>query len=71
MKKVLRLEGLDCANCAAKMEKDVSKLDGVNKVSVSLMTQRMVIEAEADVIPAIVEQAKQIVNKYEPDVVVK
>lgn len=71
MKKVLKLEGLDCANCAAKMEKDVSKLDGVNKVSVSLMTQRMVIDADEALINDIVATAKKIVNKYEPDVVVK
>ena len=71
MKKALKLEGLDCANCAAKIERDVSKLNGVNKASVSLMTQRMIIEAEDSAMPAVIESAKKIVIKYEPDVVIR
>ena len=71
MKKALKLEGLDCANCAAKIERDVSKLNGVNKASVSLMTQRMIIEAEDGAMPAVIESAKKIVIKYEPDVVIR
>lgn len=70
MKKALRLEGLDCANCAAKIEKDVSALDGVKKASVSVMTQRMVIDAEDGALENVISQAKKIVSKYEPDVVV-
>ncbi len=71
MKKVFRLVGLDCANCAAKIEKDVQKLKGVQKASVSLMTTRMVIEADDDKIEEITKLATAIVNKYEPDVLVK
>ena len=37
MKKIYKMQNLDCANCAAKMEKDVAKLAGVNKASVALM----------------------------------
>ena len=46
MKKSFRLVGLDCANCAAKIERDVQKLPGVEKAVVSLMTTRMTIEAD-------------------------
>ena len=46
MKKTYQLEDLDCANCAAKMERAVEKIDGVKSVSISFMTQKMVIEAE-------------------------
>ena len=67
MKKALRLQGLDCANCAAKIERDVSRLDGVKKASVSILTERMVIEAE-DNMDQIVSEAKKIVLKYEPEV---
>lgn len=71
MKKTFRLVGLDCANCAAKIERDIQKLPGVQKATVSLMTTKMTIEADDDKIDEIVKQATAIVNKYEPDVVVK
>ena len=48
MKKTFKLIDLDCANCAAKMEAAIKKLDGVNDASVSFMTQKMTIDAEDD-----------------------
>ena len=71
MKKVFILEDLDCANCAAKMEKDVAKLDGVHSASVALMSQKMVLDIDESLAPTIFDTVKKIVNKYEPDVVVK
>ena len=51
MKKIYKLEELDCANCAAKMEAAINKIEGVEKASVSFMTQKLIIEAEeADLI---------------------
>ena len=41
MKKTFKLEDLDCANCAAKMENAIKKLDGVKDATVSFMTQKM------------------------------
>ena len=46
MKKIIKLEGLCCANCAAKIEEGVKKLDGVNSASLSFMTQRLIMEVE-------------------------
>ena len=43
MKKVFKLEDLDCANCAAKMENAISKIEGVESANVSFMTQKMTI----------------------------
>lgn len=71
MKKTFRLEGLGCANCAAKMEKAISELDGVNTASVNFLTTKMVIEAEDEKMNGIIESAKKIINKLEPDVIVK
>lgn len=45
MKKVFELEDLDCANCAAKMEDAIRKLDGVQSVTISFMAQKMTLEA--------------------------
>ena len=46
MKKVYRLEELDCANCAAKMERAINELPGVEKATVNFMAQKLVLTAE-------------------------
>lgn len=71
MKKTFRLEGLECANCAAKMEKAINQLDGVNSVTINFITTKMMIEAIDEKMPEIVEAARKIIKKIEPDVVVK
>ena len=48
MKKIIKLEGLCCANCAAKIEEGVKKLDGVNSASLSFMPQRLIMEVETE-----------------------
>ena len=68
MKKSFKLEDLDCANCAAKIEKDTAKLDGVQSAAVNLLSQKMVIECEEGKVAEIVKSIKKIVGKYEPDV---
>jgi copper chaperone CopZ len=71
MKKTYRLDGLECANCAAKMEKAISELEGVKTATVNFMTTKMVIEAEDDKMSAIIEAAVKIIHKLEPDVVLR
>lgn len=71
MKKTFRLEGLECANCAAKMERAINGLDGVSNATVNFMTTKMVIEADEDKITDIITAAEKIVKKIEPGVVVK
>ncbi len=71
MKKTFKLEGLDCANCASKIETAVKALDGVTAATVNFMTTKMVIEGDDEVFDGIVEKAKAIVKKLEPDVIVK
>ena len=46
MKKKFKLTDLDCANCAAKMEDAIKKIDGVKEATVSFMTQKLTIEAD-------------------------
>ena len=46
MKKQFKLVDLDCANCAAKMEEAIKRIDGVNDASVSFMTQKMTVDAD-------------------------
>ena len=66
MKKVFKLEGLNCADCAAKIEEKVGKLEGVKSVMVNFMTTKMTLESEN--MEEIVEKVKKIVNEVEPDV---
>lgn len=71
MKAVLKLEGLDCANCAAKIENEVQRIPGVEEATVTFMTQKMTIVAPDNKIEAIVEEATKLTKKLEGDVVVK
>ena len=70
MKAVFKLEGLDCANCAAKIENEVGRLQGVESVNVSFLTQKMTIEAPEELIDGIQEKAVKIARKVEGDVLV-
>jgi len=67
MKKTFRLEELDCANCAAKMERKIKKLKGVDSVEISFMAQKMTIEAADEVFDEVVEEAAKLISKVEPD----
>lgn len=68
MKKIVILEELECAHCAAKMEKAVGELAGVEKCSVNFLTQKMEITASDEAMPDILKAAEKIVKKIEPDV---
>lgn len=67
MKKIYKLEDLDCANCAAKMERSVQKIDGVISVNVSFMTQRMTIDADDNRFDEIMNEVVKVCRKVEPD----
>ncbi|NCB73946.1 MAG: heavy metal transporter [Clostridia bacterium] len=71
MKMTYRLMGLDCANCAAKMEAAISKLDGVSSASVNFMTTKMVLEAQDDKVNEVLSAAERIIKKIEPQVILK
>ncbi len=70
MKKKFKLQDLDCANCAAKMEDAIKKIDGVNDANVSFMTQKMTIDAEDDKFDDIMKEVVDICKKVEPDCVI-
>ena len=67
MKKKFKLQDLDCANCAAKMEEAIKKLDGVHDASVSFMTQKMMVDAEDEKFAEIMQQVVKVCAKVEPD----
>ena len=67
MKKKFKMENLDCANCAAKMEAAINKIPGVKEATVSFMTQRLVNEADDDRFDEIVKEAAAACKKVDED----
>ncbi len=67
MKKSFKLEELDCANCAAKMEAAIAKLPGVKKVAINFMAQKMILEAEDDQFDEVLALAQKKMKEVEPD----
>ena len=67
MRKIFEMEDLDCANCAAKMEDAIRKIEGVTYVSISFMAQRMTLEADDAVFAEVLKKAQKAVKKVEPD----
>lgn len=68
MKKKFKIENLDCANCAAKMENEINKLEDVNKASISFMTSRLTLEVDDDKFESILEKVESAMKKIEDDV---
>ena len=67
MKKKFKLQDLDCANCAAKMEAAIRKLPGVNDALVSFLAQKLTLDADDERFEEILDQAVKICKKVEPD----
>jgi len=67
MKKKFKLVDLDCANCAAKMETAIKKLDGVNDATVSFMAQKLTIDADDERFDSIMQEVVKVCKKVEPD----
>ena len=67
MKKRYKMVDLDCANCAAKMEDAIRKIDGVNDASVSFLTQKLTIDADESRLDDIMAQVVKVCKRVEPD----
>ena len=67
MKKSFAMQDLDCANCAAKMETAIKKLDGVNDCSVNFFAQKMILDADDVRFDEIVAKAAAAIRKVDPD----
>lgn len=67
MRKSYKMENLDCANCAAKMEAAIRKIDGVQSASVNFLMQKITIEADKERLPEILEKANACCSSVERD----
>ncbi len=67
MKKSYKLRNLDCANCAAKMEAGIKKIEGVENAAVNFLLQKITIEAPQERIDEIMQKAAKLCRRIEPD----
>lgn len=70
MKKAFKLQDLDCANCAAKMEAAIQKIDGVESATVSFMTSKLTVKADDERFDSIMDEIQRVCKKIEPDCVI-
>lgn len=68
MLKKLKMTEVDCANCAAKMERNINKLEGVEVATVSFITKRLLLEVkEGFDYDTVLQQVIKEIKKVEPD----
>ena len=67
MKKVFKMLDLDCANCAAKMENEIRKINGVTDVNISFLAQKMTLEADDARFDEIAKQAAKVCKRVDDD----
>ncbi|NLA70234.1 MAG: heavy-metal-associated domain-containing protein [Clostridiales bacterium] len=67
MKKKFKLENLDCANCAQKMEDSINKIEGVNAATISFLTLKLIIDADEENFENILDEAQKRIHKVEAD----
>lgn len=67
MKKVYKITDIDCANCAAKLERALAKVEGVKNVSISFLSQRLALEAEDGRFDEVFDNVVKVCRRVEPD----
>lgn len=71
MKYIYKLEGLECANCAAKIERAVGKLKGVKNAEISFLSAKLFFDADESAITDIELQTTKIIKRHEPHIILK
>ena len=67
MRKSFKLDEIDCANCARKLEDKLSKVEGVEKVSVNFLTQKLTLTAADDVFDEVLDRVVACTSEIEPE----
>ena len=71
MEKILKVNGIDCANCAAELERAIQKIDGIESANISFMTEKMEVEYNEAIKEEIIQKIKKVIKKEEPDVTIE
>ncbi len=67
MRKVYKLDEIDCPTCAQKLQDALAKVDGVRSVSINFLTQKLTLEADGDRFDAILDRVVKLAAELEPD----
>lgn len=67
MTKTFKLEELDCANCAAKMESAINNMPEVTSATVSFMTQKLTITVDSEITNDLMKKIAKVCKRIEPD----
>lgn len=62
-----RMEGIDCADCAAKLEGKLAGIQGISRVQISFMNSTLQFDCESSETERILQEVKEIARKEEPD----
>ena len=68
MKYNFKIKGLDCANCAAELERAISKIDGIDSAIINFIGEKMVLEFDENNKDEIMKKVQKVIKKEEPDV---
>ncbi len=71
MNSKFKVNGLDCANCAAELERRLQKIEGIESVNISFMTQRMQLEYDDTKKEEIMQNVKKVIKREEPDITIE
>lgn len=67
MKYNFEIKGIDCANCASQLERQINKIDGVKDAVINFMGEKMIIECEKNEKDEVMKKVKKVIKKEEPD----
>lgn len=68
MKSKFKIKGLDCANCAAELERAIQKVEGISEASISFITEKLIIECKEQEKEEIIDKIRKVIKKVESDV---
>lgn len=71
MKKAFKIRELDCAHCAQEIEEAAAKVEGVNRVRVNFLSERMTLDADDARFDEVLGEIKKIIKTIEPDAVLE
>ncbi len=71
MNSKFKVKGLDCANCAAELERAIQKIEGIKNANISFMTERMELEYDENNEDEIIKKVKKVIKREEPDVTIE
>ncbi len=67
MEKILRFSGIDCANCAAKLEKKLGKIKNVDSLTLSFLASKILVVAKDEHMEEVINEIYEVCKKNEPE----